>query len=175
MASPLCLAGSGTCWDSFLPTSRLGNGCELWAAVCWPQQGLGEGDGEGMAPCCWTQTAASAQRGFGSKWGWQDSANLVPREAEGDTGAKAGQLKLLPCPALCRTDVTSKGSSMFHWQEMKLNKEPKGPGSHPLSRCQESRSRWQEKLGSLPYRLLVTNLKDEHGPGKPDPATPDCI
>lgn len=74
-----------------------------------------EGVQGGMAPCCRAQTAASAQRG---------SAGLVPRVAEGDTAANAGRLKLLPCPALFRTDVTSEGSSMPYWQGMKLDQEP---------------------------------------------------
>lgn len=87
-----------------------------------------------MAPFCRAKTAASAQRGSGNSQGQQSSASLVPREAEGDTGAKAGQLKLLRCPALSRTDVTSKGSSMPHWQ-MKLNKKPTSPGVLPLGRC----------------------------------------
>lgn len=47
--------------------------------------------GQGGVPPCWrAQTAASAHRGSGSSQGQQDSANLVSREAEGDTGAKAG-------------------------------------------------------------------------------------
>lgn len=41
-AEGLCLVGTGpgTCWVSFLPTSGLGVDDEVWAAVCWPQQGL---------------------------------------------------------------------------------------------------------------------------------------
>lgn len=81
-----------------------------------------------MAPCCRAQTAASAQRG---------SASLVPREAEGDPAAHAGQLKLLPGPALSRTDVTSERSSAPHWQGKKLDREPMGPRALPLGRCQE--------------------------------------
>lgn len=76
----------------------------------------------GMAPSCRQQTAASAWRGSGSCQGQQGSAHLVPRETEGDTGAKAKQLKLLPCPALSRTDVTSTGSTMPHWLEIKPNR-----------------------------------------------------
>lgn len=39
------------------------------------------------------------------------------------TVANAGQLKLLPCPALSRTDVISGRSSMPHWQGMKLDQD----------------------------------------------------
>lgn len=43
------------------------------------------------------------------------------------TATNAGQLKLLPYPALSRTDVTSGRSSVRHWQGMRLDQEPAGP------------------------------------------------
>lgn len=101
--------GPGTCQVRFLANSGLGMDSELWARVCWPQQGLGRG---------WVHAVGHRQllqqRGSGSSWGQQSSASLVLREAEGDTGASAGQLKLLPSPARSRADVTSGRSSMPH-------------------------------------------------------------